>query len=119
MTGVFYECHSGNTGVERTQNKSQHRKNSEEEQFFELELPGFELATFRSRVRCSNQQAIPAPNNNVFFAVENEKWERAVAETMDYLLNVLPKRTYLFPTDKRDLSKTFKSRSVFLKGPVD
>ena len=24
MTGVFYECHSGNTGVERTPNKSQH-----------------------------------------------------------------------------------------------
>ena len=24
-------------------------------------VPGFELATFRSRARCSNQQAIPAP----------------------------------------------------------
>ena len=60
MTGIF-TCHCGNTGVERTPNKSQHTKLTLEKKIVPPLLPGFELATFRSRVRRSNQQAIPAP----------------------------------------------------------
>ena len=51
-------CHWGNTGVERTPNKSQHTKLTLEKKIRPPLLPGFELATFRSRVRHSNQQAI-------------------------------------------------------------
>ena len=56
-----FTCHRGNTGVERTPNKSQHRKLTLEKKILQLHLPGFELATFRSRVWHSCQQAIPAP----------------------------------------------------------
>ena len=49
--------------MERTTNKSQHRKLTLEKKILSPFLPGFELATFRSRVRRSCQQAIPAwPN---------------------------------------------------------
>ena len=58
-------CHCSNTGVERTPNKSQHTKLTLEKKILSPLLPGFELATFRSRVRCSNQQAIPAPTNSL------------------------------------------------------
>ena len=47
-------------GVERTPNKSQHTKLTLGKKILPPLLPGFELATFRSRVRRSNQQAIPA-----------------------------------------------------------
>ena len=56
-----FTCHCGNTGMERTPNKSQHTKLTLEEKILPPLWPGFELATFRSRVRRSNQQAIPAP----------------------------------------------------------
>ena len=52
--------HCGNTWVEQTHNKSQHTKLTLEKKILSLLLPGFKLATFRSRVWCSNQQAIPA-----------------------------------------------------------
>ena len=52
--------HCGNPGLERTPNKSQHTKLTLEKKIIPPLLPGFELATFRSRVRRSNQQAIPA-----------------------------------------------------------
>ena len=45
----------------RTPNKSQHSKLTLEKKILPPFLPGFELATFRSRVRRSNQQAITAP----------------------------------------------------------
>ena len=48
--------------MERTPNKSQHFKSTLEKKFLPPILPGFELATFRSRVRHSYQQAIPACN---------------------------------------------------------
>ena len=48
-------------GVERTPKKSQHTKLTLEKKILPPLLPGFELATFRSRVRRSYQQAIPAP----------------------------------------------------------
>ena len=51
--------HCGNTCVERTPNKSRHTKLTLEKKIFPPLLPGFELATFRSRVRCCNQQAVP------------------------------------------------------------
>ena len=46
----------GNTGVERTQIKSQHTKLTLEKKNLPPLLPGFELATFRSRVRRSANQ---------------------------------------------------------------
>ena len=55
-------CHCGDTGMEWTPNKSQHTKLTLEKKILPPLLPGFELATFRSRVRRSNQQAIAAPH---------------------------------------------------------
>ena len=46
--------------MERAPNKSQHTKLTLEKKILPPLTPGFELATFRSRVRRSNQQAIPA-----------------------------------------------------------
>ena len=49
-------------GVERTPNKSQHRKLTLEKKIPPPLLPGLELATFRSRVRSSRDlPAVPAP----------------------------------------------------------
>ena len=56
-----FTCHCSNTGVERTSNKSQHTRLGLEKKILPPLLPGFQLATFRSRVRRSYQQAIPAP----------------------------------------------------------
>ena len=53
-------CDCGNTGVERTPNKSQHTKLTLEKKILPSLLLGFGLPTFRPRVRRSNQQAIPA-----------------------------------------------------------
>ena len=47
--------------MERTSNKSQHTKLTLEKKIVPPLLPGFELATFRSPVRRSKKQAIPAP----------------------------------------------------------
>ena len=44
--------------MERTPNKSLHTKSTLEKKILPPLLQGFELATFRSRVRRSNQQAI-------------------------------------------------------------
>ena len=55
--------------MQRTPNKSQHTKLTLEKKILPLLLPGFELATFRSRARRSNEQAIPAPS--VFHSVFN------------------------------------------------
>ena len=52
-------CHCHNMEVERTLNKSQHRKLTLEKKILLLLLPGFKFATFRLRVRRTNQQAIP------------------------------------------------------------
>ena len=56
-----FVCHCGNTGLERTPNKSQHTKLTQEKNVLPPLLPGLEPATFRSRVPRSYQQAIPAP----------------------------------------------------------
>ena len=45
-------------------NKSQHRKLTLEKKILPPLLPGLERGTFRSRVRCSNHCAIPAPAQN-------------------------------------------------------
>ena len=47
--------------MERTPNKSQHKKLTLEKKILPPLLPGFEPTVFRSRVRRSNQQTIPAP----------------------------------------------------------
>ena len=64
-----FSCHCGNTGVERTPDKSQHTQLTLEKKILPLHLPGFELATFRSRVRRSNQQAIPAPQVGLYLTL--------------------------------------------------
>ena len=51
-----FSCHCGYTGVERTPNKSQHTKMTLEKKILPPLLPGFELATFRSRVWRSTKQ---------------------------------------------------------------
>ena len=51
-------------GVDRTPNKSQHTKLALEKKILPPLQPGFELATFRSRVQYSYQQAIPAAGWN-------------------------------------------------------
>ena len=53
-----FTCHCGNTGVERTPNKSRQTNLALKKKILPLLLPGFELATFRSRVRRSYQHAI-------------------------------------------------------------
>ena len=50
-----FTFHCGNTGVERTPNKSHHTKLTLEKNVLPPLLPGFELATFRSRIRRSCQ----------------------------------------------------------------
>ena len=56
----YFTCYCGNTGMERTPNKSQHRKLPLEKKILPPLLPGFELAIFRLRVRRSNQLSYPA-----------------------------------------------------------
>ena len=51
--------------MERTPNKSQQTKLTLEKKILLPLLPGFELATFRSLIRRSNQQAIPAPSAEI------------------------------------------------------
>ena len=55
--------------MERTPNKSQHSKLTLEKKILPLLLPGFELATYESRVRRSNQQAVPAVLTNLHNSV--------------------------------------------------
>ena len=50
----------GNTGLERTPNTSRYTKLTLEKKILPPLLPGFELATFRSRVRRFYLQTIPA-----------------------------------------------------------
>ena len=56
-----FTCHCGNKGVERTPNESQHTKLTLKKKILPPLLLWFELTTFWSQVRHSNQQAIPAP----------------------------------------------------------
>ena len=51
-----FTCNCGNTGVERTLDKSQHTKLNLEKKILSPLLPGFELANFRSRVRRFNKK---------------------------------------------------------------
>ena len=53
---VFFTCHCGSTGMERTPNEIQHTKSTLEKKILPPLLPGFELATFRSRVLCSTNK---------------------------------------------------------------
>ena len=55
-----FTCHCGSTGMERSPNKSQHTKLTMEKTVLPPLLPGLELANFRSRLRRSYQQALPA-----------------------------------------------------------
>ena len=55
-----FTCHCGNTMMVRTPNNFQHTKLTLVKKILPPLLPGFESATFQSRVRRSNQQAVPA-----------------------------------------------------------
>ena len=60
MTGVFYvplRYHR----EERAPNQSQHTKLTLEKNILPPLLPGFELVTFRSRIRCSTKLSYPEP----------------------------------------------------------
>ena len=57
-----FTCHFGSRGVEWTPSKSQHAKLPLEKKIFSPLLLGFELTTFQSWVRRSNQQAAAAPD---------------------------------------------------------
>ena len=58
--------------MERTLNKGQHTKLTLEKKILPPLMPGFELATFRSRDRRSNQQAIPAVQKNFESVIRSE-----------------------------------------------
>ena len=77
--GIRKQC--GNKGVERTQNKSQHAKLTLEKNILPLLLPGFELATFRSQVRRSNQQAIPAPSKTTQITTAKQQQQNNNSKT--------------------------------------
>ena len=51
-----FTCHCGNTGVEWTPNKSQHTKLTLKKNIIPPLLPGFELTTFRVRIRRSTSK---------------------------------------------------------------
>ena len=57
MTGVFVCCHCGNTGVEQTPTKSQHRKLTLEKNVLPPLLSRLDLATFDQE-----SGALPASN---------------------------------------------------------
>ena len=57
-----FTCHCCNTGVEWALHNSKHAKLTLEKKILPMLLPGFKLATFRSGVRQSYQQAILAPH---------------------------------------------------------
>ena len=56
-----FTCHCGNTGVERTPNKSQHTKLTPEKKTLPPLLSGCEFATFPSRVRRSTNKLFRLP----------------------------------------------------------
>ena len=57
----FFTCHCSNTEMDRAPNKSQHTKLTLENKSLTPLLPGFELATFRARVRCSTNKLFRLP----------------------------------------------------------
>ena len=66
-------CHCSNPGMEWAPIKSQQHKVNSGEENFPLLLPGLKLATSRSWVRCSYQQAILAPHSDAHTAELSEK----------------------------------------------
>ena len=57
--------HCANTGVKQTPTESQHTKLTLEKKILSPFLPGFELATFRSRARCFNNRVSRLPMNDL------------------------------------------------------
>ena len=91
---MSFTCHCGNTGLELTPDKSQHTKLTLEKKILPPLLLGFELETFRSRSRRSNQQAIPALR--VFHSVLNyNDSSEALAFWYDTFLPVVKKHAPL------------------------
>ena len=54
-----FTCRCGNTGLEQTLSKSQHRKSTLEKEILQLLLLGLKLATFQSWVLCSTHKLSP------------------------------------------------------------
>ena len=82
--------------MERTQNKSQDRRVNSGEEILPPLLPGFELATFRSRVQRFYQQAIPAPRRLYFDDKENF---RCRGQCCDYKEHLRCRRLYCDDTE--------------------
>ena len=88
-----FTCHCGNTGVERAPNKSQHTKLTLEKKILPPPLPGFELTTFRSRVRLSYQPAIAALTNQLSRLLPTSypgSYQPAIAALTNQLSRLLP-----------------------------
>ena len=100
----LFTCHCGNTGVEWTPNKSQHTKLTLEKKIFPPLLPGFELATFRSRVRRSNQQAIPAPLGKMYSRKRTYERGRLMSSQLKLIRHRhcrhRPRRRHSLPAEK-------------------
>ena len=77
-----FTCHCGNTGVEQTSNKSQHKKLTLEKKILPLLLPSFKLATFQSRAWCSYQQAIL---DNYHSTISTEPFQMCRPYTLWYM----------------------------------
>ena len=85
-----FTCYCGKTGMERTPNKSQHRMLTLEMKIPLPLLPELELATFRSRVRRSNQQAIPATHPTLSLLLcrlDKTRFEKAYSLTLRHPVN--------------------------------
>ena len=79
--GVFYVLLRF-YGVERTPNKSQHTKLTLEKKTLRPLLPGFELATFRSRVRRSTNKLSRLPRKE--YKVDNNPNKVTSSEKYDF-----------------------------------
>ena len=104
----FWQNDWGLLRATSVRNKSQHRKLTTEKKILAPLQQGFELATFRSRVRRSNHWAIPAPryqeqtqHDTVYPALEADNgylrrsWWRLVESSHTQPWNpVLPKAWY-------------------------
>ena len=116
-----FTCHCGNTGVERTQNKNQHTKLSLEKKILPPLLPGFELATYRSRVRLSSNKLSRLPLDLVHSMQSDgnllsTKWYRglisdhtAVLRKLDVSISLQKPETFVYRCPKK---RSILTRSI-------
>ena len=101
--------------MERTPNKSQHTKLTLEKKILPPLLPGFELATFRSRVGRSYQQAIPTTRHGQRSSVSDGTDQLAPCGT----LSMRPVRSQTLTKQTRERTKRRKSATgMIMKSPA-